>query len=485
MRKLRVGILGGGPAGLYAAILLRLSGPGHEVTVVERNPAGATFGFGVVLSDRTLGAFGQADPISHAAITAHQVTWDALETVHRGRRIRCGGHHYLGIGRKRLLDILQKRCEELGVRLRFETELPDAGALTGCDLVIAADGVNSSSRGLQFGPRVERSRSRYIWLGAEHTPDAFTFLFHETEHGLFQAHLYPYDREMSTCIVQCREETWERAGLERLSEEESVAYCRELLRPYLGDVRFHSNRSLWSRFLTVQTDRWSHGNLVLIGDSAHSAHWSIGSGTKLAMEDAIALVGALDRHPDIPDALAAYEAERRPAVEQVQRAGRISEQACENIDRVLHLPPPLFAFHLMTRSERVDYARLRRLDPGFIEQVDACFGGRQPAHGHVVTAEDLLLVRPVGDPMLAYDGARSIWPATKPVALALPEIDPGLAGALRDRGCSLIWVDDPRLSERIRLEAGVATVVPARDLDHANTLIAGARADLCFLDPSP
>lgn len=383
MKSMQIGILGGGPAGLYAAILLKNANPRHEVTVVERNPAGATFGFGVVLSDRTLTAFQQADPESFEAITAHQATWEAIETIHRGERVRCGGHYYLGIGRKRLLDILQARCEQLGVQLRFNTEATVPESFPGCDLMIAADGVNSATRSRfadHFRPTVTRSQSRYIWLGVEQIPSAFTFIFHETEHGVFQAHMYPYDDRTSTCIVQCRDETWQRAGLAQLDEAASVQFCKDLLAPYLGDVPFLSNRSLWSTFHMVQTERWSHGNIVLLGDAVHTAHWSIGSGTKLAMEDAIALVGALQRQSDIPAALAEYQAERKPLTERIQRAGRTSELYCENVEHVIHLDPVPFAFRLMTRSGRLDYEKLRQRDPAFIAAVDRWSAGQAGTH---------------------------------------------------------------------------------------------------------
>lgn len=382
MRPLRIGILGGGPAGLYAAVLLKNANPAHEITVIERNPAGATFGFGVVLSDRTLTAFREADARSYDEITAHQATWEAIETIHRGVRVRCGGHYYLGIGRKRLLEILQRRAGELGVKMQFQTEVTSHSVFDGCDLIIAADGVNSLTRRTYadaLGATAEWSQSKYIWLGVEYIPTAFTFIFHETEHGLFQAHMYPYDERTSTCIVQCRDSTWRRAGLDKLDEAGSVQFCQELLAPYLGNARFLSNRSLWSTFQTVRARKWSHGNLVLLGDAIHTAHWSIGCGTKLAMEDAIALVKNLQEFDDIPTALARYELERKPVVERFQQAGRVSELYCENAERFMHLEPIQFAFQLMIRSRRLDYENLKQRDPEFIAAVDRWFADRAAA----------------------------------------------------------------------------------------------------------
>lgn len=376
---MRVGILGGGPAGLYTAILLKNENPDHQIKVIERNPAGVTWGFGVVLSDRTLTAFQNADPKSFAEITAHQSTWKAIDTIHRGERVHCGGHYYLGIGRKRLLDILQKRCEELGVELHFETEENDLSVFADCDLIVAGDGVNSIVRKTyndHFQAEIVRSKSKYIWLGVEYIPSSFTFIFHETEHGLFQAHMYPFDEKTSTCIVQCRDEVWERAGLDKLDEAASVQFCKDLLKPYLGDVNFLSNRSLWSTFQMVTTKNWSHKNIVLIGDAVHTAHWSIGSGTKLAMEDAIALVEALKQHDEIPVALAHYQQERKPVTERLQHAGRVSELYCENIERYTHLDPLQFAFQMMIRSRRMDYETLKQRDPEFIASVDRWFAAR-------------------------------------------------------------------------------------------------------------
>lgn len=374
MKALRIGVLGAGPAGLYAAVLLKKENPAHEITVIERNPEGATFGFGVVMSDKTMTHFRDADSKTFDEITAHQATWGAIETVHRGVPVRCEGHTYSGISRKRLLDILQRRCEELGVSVQYEREVADLSVFAGYDLILAADGVNSTVRRLypdKFEATLEPGKSKFIWLGVDQwVPSAFTFVFIETEHGVFQAHMYPFDKDKSTCIVMCRDATWKRAGLDQLDEAGSVAFVSELMRPYLGDAKYLTNRSLWGTFNTVKTKHWSHGNIVMLGDAMHTAHWSIGSGTKLAMEDAIALVDALKRYEDIPTALATYEVERRPIVEKIQRAAKISELNCEDAERYMHLDPVQFAFQLLTRSNRLDYENLKLRDAEYIAGID-------------------------------------------------------------------------------------------------------------------
>ncbi|HLN63131.1 MAG TPA: FAD-dependent monooxygenase [Symbiobacteriaceae bacterium] len=534
----RIGIAGAGPAGLYAALLLKKANPACQVDLVERNPAGATYGFGVVLSDRTLTHFRAADAPSYDALTAHQATWDAIETIYGGERVRCEGHYYLGIARKKLLDLLQQRCLQVGVGLQFDTDLRDLGRFRGADLIIAADGVNSTVRAAHadaFGPTLTPGRSKYIWLGLEWTPSAFTFLFVETEHGLFQAHIYPYDREASTCVLMCGDATWRRAGLDRMSEAESLAFCRELLAPYTGGARVMGNRSLWYTFQTVRNRCWSHGNLVLLGDAAHTAHWSIGSGTKLAMEDAIALVRSLGACADVGEALCRYEAERRPVVERLQAAGQVSESYCEAV--APGLAPVQFAFQLMTRSGRLDYGGLRARDPGFVEAVDQLFGGCEPARAPLrlgdlwlsnrlvdgegaglvfVNAPDPAAVAAVhaggacvglrlweaspslvraaveaGVDLLELAGravagladVRALWPAGRPLAVRL---EPG-ASALGEAPCDLVALDsdDPALGARLRAATGLPVMMHAATGAAAHTLVAGARADLCRVPTVP
>lgn len=501
MKPLCIGILGAGPAGLYAALLLKRQNPDHQVTVIERNPAGATFGFGVVLSDRTLGNFRAADPASFDAITAHQATWEAIQTFKGpGVPVVCGGHTYSGIARQNLLSLLQHRCEELGVHLQFETEVDDLAIFGDCDLIIAADGVNSMvrrNRADAFGTTIERGRSKYIWLGAKWVPTAFTFIFQQTEHGLFQAHAYPYDKETSTCIVMCRDETWQRAGLDQLTEAESVRFCQELLRPYLGEAQFLANRSLWSTFQTVKNQRWSHGRIVLLGDAAHTAHWSIGSGTKLAMEDAITLVGALGRQATVPEALAAYERERRPIVERLQAAARVSELACENVEESMHLDPLPFAFQLLTRSGRLDYAELRKRDPAFIDQVDRWYAAQAgiavtaPALTPIIAGGTLLANRLVlAIPETGWLPALQAFQAAYAVSPGLLLLDgaiatPARAAAIREESGRPVGITAGDAGLLIMAPEGPAEVrlslQAAADLNEANTLVAGARAELVLL----
>jgi anthraniloyl-CoA monooxygenase len=379
---MRVLTVGAGPAGLYASLLLKKLRPEADVTVIERNPRGATYGWGVVFSDRTLAEFREADQPTYEAITDRFVLWDAIDIHYRDEPVRSGGHVFAGIARVALLEILTRRCEELGVPVRFEEEVPaDPAVITEHDLVIAADGVNSAMRGAfekTFRPRLDQGRSRYIWFGTDRILDSFTFAFRANEHGLFQVHAYPFDGERATWIVETDEGTWRRAGLDAASEDESIRYCRRLFAPELRGASLFSNRSQWISFVTVRTRTWRHENLVLVGDAAHTAHFSIGSGTKLAMEDAIALARGVERHPgDLEAALVDYELERRPVVERFQEAAEESRTYFENTRRYQHLEPMPFAFGLLTRSGRLDYANLRTRDPRYVDQVDRAFAGRR------------------------------------------------------------------------------------------------------------
>ncbi|MEV6792154.1 bifunctional salicylyl-CoA 5-hydroxylase/oxidoreductase [Streptomyces sp. NPDC051320] len=375
---LRVAVVGGGPGGLYAAALLKRLDPARSVTVWERNGPDDTFGFGVVLSDETLGGIEHADPVVHRALQAEFVRWDDIDIVHRGTVLTSGGHGFAALGRRRLLEILHERCTSLGVRLRFRETAPPAGELAVThDLVIAADGVHSTTREAYadaFAPRIATHRCRYIWLSAPFAFDAFRFEIAETEHGVMQLHGYPYRDDASTVIVEMREEVWRAAGFDRCDERESTERCAKIFADALGGQPLTSNNSAWTAFRTVVNDRWSHGNTVLLGDAAHTAHFSIGSGTKLAVEDALALAANIEEQPDLPAALAAYEAERRPVVASTQRAAGASLEWFEQLETYLDQPPRQFAFNLLTRSRRVTHDNLRLRDAAFTDAVERDFG---------------------------------------------------------------------------------------------------------------
>ncbi|MGW7787115.1 bifunctional salicylyl-CoA 5-hydroxylase/oxidoreductase [Streptomyces tricolor] len=377
-RPLRVAIIGGGPGGLYAAALLKRLDPNREITLWERNAPDVTFGFGVVLSDETLGGIEHADPVVHEALRQDFVRWDDIDIVHRGVRHRSGGHGFAALGRHRLLEILHARCRSLGVELRFSTEAPHIDRLAReYDLVVAADGVHSTTReslAHVFRPHVATHHCRYIWLAADFAFDAFCFEIAETEHGVMQLHGYPFAADASTVIIEMHEEVWRAAGYDELSPQESMERCAKVFAEALRGRPLRSNSSAWTTFRTVVNDRWSHGNVVLLGDAAHTAHFSIGSGTKLAVEDALALAACLTEQPDVPRALAAYEEERRPVVASTQRAARASLEWFENLRLYLRQPPRQFAFNLLTRSRRVTHDNLRLRDARFTESVEREFG---------------------------------------------------------------------------------------------------------------
>jgi anthraniloyl-CoA monooxygenase len=372
-----IGVLGGGPAGLYFALLTKAAHPGHGITVVERNPAGATYGWGVVFSDRTLASFREADVETYEAITDAFVIWDAIDIRVRGELVRCGGQVFSGISRRLLLRLLQQRCADLGVRLVFDEEFTGPERFEGADLVVAADGVRSPTRAAlsdYFRPRLYPGRSKYIWFGTTLPLDSFTFMFKEGAHGLFQVHSYPFDGTTSTFIVETTATTWGRAGLDEADEQESLEFCESLFAEELRGHRLMSNMSRWLDFVTVKNRAWRRDNVVLVGDAAHTAHFSIGSGTKLAMEDAIALARVLDDGRPVDEALAHYEAERRPPIARFQHAAAQSQSYFENAARYIHLDPHQFAFNLLSRSGRMDYDSLRIRDPRFVTNVEARIG---------------------------------------------------------------------------------------------------------------
>jgi anthraniloyl-CoA monooxygenase len=371
----KVEIVGAGPAGLYLAILLKKLDRSVDVCVLERNPPDATFGFGVVFSEETLGALRDADPETHLEITDTFARWDRIDIRYRGRELSSRGHSFSAIARKRLLEILQERCRELDVALEFGFEVEE---LPEADLVVGADGSNSLVRRLHdFGTKVRTEGSKYVWFGTDHVFDAFTFAFRETEHGLFNAHAYPFDERMSTFIVECPEAVWRAAGLDEMDEQESLAFCEQLFANELRGRELFSNRSLWLDFPKVTNKTWHVGNVVLLGDAVHTAHFSIGSGTKLAMEDSIALAAALARRRwDLEAAFVDYELERAPLVERTQEAASESAAYFGRIASYSHLEPIQFAFNLLTRSGRITHATLGVRDPQFTRALDSWLGGR-------------------------------------------------------------------------------------------------------------
>lgn len=379
---MRVHVLGGGPGGLYLSILLKKARPQDEVHLFERNAADSTFGWGVVFSAATLGHFGEADEPSYRAITRDFIYWDDIDTHFWEPEhvcIRSGGHGFCGIGRMRLLLLLQERARELGVNLEFDHEVSELDALKNdCDLLVAADGINSQTRTLwadAFKPTITEGEARFIWLGTHQTFDAFTFSFRENDHGLFQIHAYQFDADTSTCIVECDEETWKAAGLDSASEEDTLRYCADVFRDELGGKPLLANRSAWIRFREVKCERWSHENVVLIGDAAHTAHFGIGSGTKLAMEDAIELVESLQANPeDVPAALQHYEDERGDMAARIQKSARQAQVWFEESKRHVRAHAPWqTTFSLLSRTRRITHENLRERDPAYIESVDRAF----------------------------------------------------------------------------------------------------------------
>ena len=391
---MRVACLGGGPGGLFLAILCKQADPSSQVTVFERNTPADTFGFGVVFSEETLANISSADPDSLDEIARRFRQWSAIDLRWRERTMRSDGHAFAALARTRLLGILTDRARALGVDLRDRTEVTDHAALREShDLVVACDGVHSGLRATladQFGPSLERRRSKYVWFGTTARFDVFTFIFVETEYGLFQAHVYPYDDGHATFIVETDPDTWARAGLDRnaavplapgQTDVESLRFCQRLFAEHLDGHPLLGNNSRWLEFTTVRNESWHTGNVVLLGDAAHTVHFSVGSGTKLAMEDAIALSGALRRHDDLSAALKDYEQERRPLVESLQRAAQTSLEWFEGARRYLDLPTEQFFVQLLTRSQRVTYDNLKLRDPGFMAGIDRWFAGQARERG--------------------------------------------------------------------------------------------------------
>ena len=405
-RTVRIVCVGGGPAGLYFAILMKRSHPDHEIVVLERNRPGDTYGFGVVFSDATLEELAAADHESYEAITESFYHWDDIDIHYRGERLTSTGHGFSGLARAALLEILEARARALGVELRHGVEVASEEPCAGADLVLAADGVNSAMRARYadaFGPRIDLRPNRFVWLGTTKPFPAFTFHFRETEHGLWRVHAYQYrsaapaPEAISTFIVEATNATWRAAGLDTASERETARFLEEVFAEELGSHRLIRNRSIWRGFPTVRNRAWRHGNIVLVGDAAHSAHFSIGSGTRLAMIDSISLHESLLAHDlEVAPALEAYETARRPEVESVQRAAQASLEWFEGTERFMETEPLQFAFNLITRSLRITHSNLAVRDPEFTARVDRRFADRAAAAGTSPVESD-----PAPPPLLA------------------------------------------------------------------------------------
>lgn len=430
-------VIGGGPAGLYFSILRKMADPSANITVIERNPKDVTWGFGVVFSDETLHHFDEADPISAKAITEGFIHWTDIEIHFKDNLLRSGGHGFAGIARKTLLKILHERATELGVKIQWhETCHPDDPRIKDADLVVIADGVKSPMRTVHadhFKPTLQQRHCHYIWLAAPIRLNTFTFSFKETSFGTFQIHAYPFRSEdpsrqetaLSTVIVECNASTFQKAGFATLPTEESIAFVQHLFTEELQGAPLLSNNSSWTRFGHLTCEHWVHHNMVLIGDAAHTAHFSIGSGTKLAMEDAVALSESFDGTRDVEQALVHYEQERKNLVARIQRAAMQSMEWFEQVDRIKHLDPQTFAFSLLTRSRKITHENLRMRDANFIESVDSNYQSRSqkttgayvgsalaPAFVPLTLAETTFANRVMVSPMCQYmakDGVPNDW----------------------------------------------------------------------------
>jgi len=371
---MKIGIVGAGPAGLYLALLMKRQHPDYRIQIIEQNPAGATYGWGIVFSERALSFLESSDPASYADIAAHLQSWTNQVIGLNGQAVRIDGFGFSGMARLDLLCILQDHCRRLGVEMTFETRLLDLGVFAECDLIVGADGANSIVRQLyaeQFQPAVEVLSNNYVWYGTPQTFDALSLLFREYQGGCYVAHAYRYSQETSTFIVECDAETWQQAGFAVMSEEESRAWCEQVFAEELQGQPLLTNRSLWLNFKVVTNQHWSHRNVVLLGDALRSVHFSIGSGTRMALEDAIALYHAFQATNTIPAALAAFEAERRPNANQMLAVAAQSYRWYEQFRQKMELNLLPFAYDYLLRSGQLSQERLRGRAPQFMAAYDA------------------------------------------------------------------------------------------------------------------
>ncbi len=500
---MRIAVIGGGPGGLYFSALAQQlgarTGRAHEITVWERNAADDTFGFGVVFSDETLGGIEHADPGIYAQMQREFAVWDDIDVHVKGEVVTSGGHGFAAMSRRRLLEILQERCRELGVTLHHRTEAPDVAELARThDLVVACDGLNSAVRSRYadaFRPTLEERDCKYIWLGTDKVFDAFKFYIAETPAGVMQIHGYPYDATGSTFIVEMTSAVWEKAGFAEYadrswapgeSDQKSIDRIRELFADVLDGHEVMANNSRWISFTTVRNEHWVNDNVVILGDAAHTAHFSIGSGTKLAMEDALALAACLHEQDELADALATYETERKAVVLSTQRAAQASLEWFENLDQYVHQDPLQFGFNIMTRSRRVTYDNLRLRDPEFVARCDEWYAGHvgatdvrppmfQPARIGQLDLVNRVVVSPM-DMYVAVDGLISDFHLVHLGGKAL-----GGAGLVMSEmvcvspegritpGCAGIWDDEQqsawrRVADFVHTNSAAQGRPPARPL---------------------
>lgn len=370
---MHISIIGGGPAGLYFAILAKKNFPDWNINVFERNGPNDTFGWGVVFSDRTLQYLEEYDKPSHDEIKKTFQTWENVDVIHKDERITIGGNKFSGISRLKMLNILQARCESLGVTIEYHKDITNLDEVSGSDLIIVCDGVNSTIRRnypSYFEPELSSRSNKYIWFGTHQLFHALTLTFRENEAGIFASHSYKFDKTTSTFVVECDPITWENAGFASMSEDQTRIYLEKVFEKDLAGNPLLSNRSLWINFLLVKNKHWVHENIVILGDAAHTAHFSIGSGTKLALEDAIALYKEFQVEKDIPAALANYETHRKPKVEEYQQFAYDSLLLFENLKAHTDTTPIEMAYTMMTRSKKLTHEKLRLRDPEFVKKVE-------------------------------------------------------------------------------------------------------------------